>query len=212
MEKIARLIQALPFLLLVGLVSEGFLPRCSRAQPAESFETFFADDSVFSLSCRDASLRDVLGHLAAQKGFNLAGLDVIPPGVTLSTHLETRCRLKTGLLALLAPQGFTLDKARRNLLCRTKTHLKTGGYRSTSPMGSSPLMLNLIDVNQVIRALAGAGISVTSASDLTGRVTAHLRDQPLEAKRCLPYSPTSPCTFPTTSTGLSLERGCSERG
>ena len=178
MEKIARLIQARPLLLLVCLASEGFLPRCSRAQPGESFEAF-ADTPVFSLSCRDASLRDVLGHLAAQKGFNLAGLDVIPPSVTLSTHLE-RVPLETGLLALLAPQGFTLEK-RGEIYFIAQDSPEDRRLSLNISDGKLTVDAHLIDVNQVIRALAGVGISVTSASDLTGRVTAHLRDQPLEA-------------------------------
>ena len=178
MEKIARLIQALLFLLLVGLVSEGFLPRCSRAQPGESFETV-ADASVFSLSCRDASLRDVLGHLAAQKRVNLAGLDVIPPSLTLTTHLNA-VPLEAGLLALLAPQGFTLDK-RGDIYFIGQSPPENRRLSLDIADGKLTVDANLIDVNQVIRALAGAGISITSASDLTGRVTAHLRDQPLEA-------------------------------
>lgn len=166
-KKPTRLIPSLPLLLLACLAGE----RCARAGSGES--------TVFSLSCRDASLRDVLGHLAAQKGFNLAGLDVIPSSVTLTTHLEA-VPLEAGLLALLTPHGFTLEKrgdiyfVGRNLPEDRRLSLDIAD-------GKLSIDADLIDVNQVIRALAGAGISVTSASDLTGQVTVHLRDQPLEA-------------------------------
>ena len=166
-KKPTRLIPSLPLLLLACLAGE----RCARAGPGES--------TVFSLSCRDASLRDVFGHLAAQKGFNLAGLDVIPPSLTLTTHLNA-VPLEAGLLALLAPQGFTLEK-RGDIYFIGQSPPENRRLSLNLSDGKLTVDANLIDVNQVIRALAGAGISITSASDLTGRVTAHLRDQPLEA-------------------------------
>ena len=166
-KKPTRLIPSLPLLLLACLAGE----RGARAVPGES--------TVFSLSCRDASLRDVLGRLAAQKGFNLAGLDVIPPGVTLTTHLEA-VPLEAGLIALLAPQGFTLEK-RGEIYFIGQSPPENRRLSLDIADGKLSIDADLVDVNQVIRALAGAGISVTSASDLTGQVTAHLREQPLEA-------------------------------
>ena len=169
MEKIARLIQPMPLLLLVCLVSNGFLPRCSHAQ---------LDDPVFSLSCRGASLRDVLGNLATQKGVNLAGLDVIPPTLNLTTNLNA-VPLEAGLLALLAPRGFTLEK-RGEIYFIGESVPENRRLSLNISDGKLSVDANGVDVNWVIRALAQAGISMTSASNLTGQVTAHLQDQPLD--------------------------------
>ena len=175
-KKPTRLIPSLPLLLLVCLVSERCALRCVRAQ--SDVIDVFPDGSVFSLSCRDAGLRDVLGHLAAQKGFNLAGLNVIPPSVTITTHLEA-VPLETGLLALLDPHGFTLEK-RGNIYFVGKPPPEHKRLSLNIAGGKLSIDADLVDVNQVIRALADAGISVTSAADLVGQVTAHLRAQPLE--------------------------------
>ena len=45
-------------------------------------------DQTFGLSCRSASLRGGLAQLALQKGINLAGLDSIDRGLTITTHLD----------------------------------------------------------------------------------------------------------------------------
>ena len=169
MEKIARLIQPMSLLLLVCLVKDGYLPRRSHAQPATP---------AFSLSCRDASLRDVLGNLAAQKGINLAGLDVIPPTVSLTTHLNT-VPLEVGLLALLEPKGFTVEN-RGGIYFISQLPLESQRLLVNISDGKLSVDANLTDVHRVIDALAQAGISITSASNLTGQVTAHLHAQPLD--------------------------------
>ena len=170
-KKSLRLIPSLPLLLLVCFIGERCTTRPARASLGES--------SVFSLSCRDASLRDVLGQLAAQKGFNLAGLNVIPPSLTLTTHLET-VSLEAGLLALLTPHGFTLEK-RGDIYFVGQSPPETQRLSLDITDDTLSIDADRTDVNHVVRALADAGISVTSAADLTGSVTAHLRDQPLEA-------------------------------
>lgn len=121
----------------------------------------------------------MLGHLAAQKGFNLAGLNVIPPSLTLTTHLES-VPFEAGLLALLTPHGFTLEKL-GDIYFVGQSPPEAQRLSLDIADGKLSIDANLTDVNRVVRALATAGISVTSASDLTGLVTAHLRDQPLEA-------------------------------
>lgn len=65
--------------------------------------------NTFSLSCRDASLRSVLASLSIQKGINIAGLDSIDSGLTVTIHLES-VAVDAGLNALLSPQGFTFEK------------------------------------------------------------------------------------------------------
>ena len=169
MEKITRLPRTVLLLSLVLLAGEGILPHYSHAQN---------DDSVFSLSCRDASLRDVLGNLAAQKGINLAGLDVIPPDTTVTTNL-TAVPIETGLLALLEPNGFTLEKGSGIYFIRQPLP-EQKQLSLTIAAGRLTVDAEGIEVNRVIRALAGAGISITSAADVTGTVTAHLQAQPLD--------------------------------
>ena len=155
-------------LLLICLVSD--LPRCSHAQP---------DTPVFSVSCRDASLRDVLGNLAAQKGVNIAGLDVISPSVTLTANLNG-VPLESGLRALLEPRGFTLEK-RGGIYFIGQDAQKARGLSLSVSDGRMTVDANRVDVNDVVRALASSGISISSASNLTGQVTAHLRSEPLES-------------------------------
>jgi len=104
MEKITRLPRTVLLLLLVSLAGESLQLQHSHAQNEES-PLHPPDHSVFSLSCRDAGLRDVLGNLAAQKGINLAGLDVIPPTVTVTVNL-TAVPIETGLLALVRAERF----------------------------------------------------------------------------------------------------------
>lgn len=164
-------------LLLACLARERFLPRYSHAQPAEP---------VFSLSCRGASLRDVLGSLAAQKGINLAGIDVIPPSLSLTAHLDA-VPLETGLRALLAPKGFTVEQ-RGGMTDHSSggiyfiEQLPPENQRLSVDISGGQLSVdaNMADVNHVIRALARAGVNITSASNLAGKVTAHLQNQPLD--------------------------------
>ena len=170
MEKMARLIQPLLPLLLICLVVEGFLPRCSHAQ---------TDAPVFSLSCRGASLRGVLGNLATQKGVNLAGLDVIPLTLPLTINLNA-VPLEAGLLALLEPKGFTFEKRGEIYFIR---QIPPENRRLSLNVSDGKLTIdaNMTDVNLVIRTLAEAGISITTAPNLTGQITAHIQDQPLDS-------------------------------
>ena len=154
--------------LLICLV--GDLPQYSHAQP---------DTPVFSVSCRDASLRDVLGNLAAQRGINIAGIDVIPPSVTITTNLNA-VPVEAGLRALLEPKGFTLEK-RGGIYFIGQGVQKTRGLSLSVSDGRITVDANRVDVNDVVRALASSGISISSASNLTGQVTAHLRSDPLES-------------------------------
>ena len=178
MVKITRLPRTALLLLFVFLAGEGVLPCCSYAQDEVSTFLHPPDASVFSLSCRDASLRDVLGNLAAQKGINLAGLDVIPPAATVTTNLNA-VPLETGLLALLEPNGFTLEKGSGIYFIR-KPLPEQQQLSLTIAAGRLTIDAEGIQVNQVVSALAQTGINITSAADVTGTVTAHLHNQPLE--------------------------------
>lgn len=169
MEKITPVPRTVLLLLFLSLAHDNILPCSSHAQN---------HDSVFSLSCRDASLRDVLGNLAAQKSINLAGLDVIPSSLTVTTNL-TAVALEAGLVALLAPNGFTVEK-RGEIYFIEQSLPENQRFSLTISEGTLTVDANLIDVNHVARALARAGINITSDSNLTGQVTAHLRNQPLD--------------------------------
>ncbi len=165
-----RPIRLLTFLLLVCAAGGVYLLPCGYAEP---------DEPVFSLSCRDAGLRDVLGNLANQKGVNLAGLDVIAPSVTLTANLSV-VPLESGLRALLEPRGFTLEKRGGIYFIGQDAQMARGLSLSVSE-GRLTVDANRVDVNDVVRALASSGISISSASNLTGQVTAHLRSEPLES-------------------------------
>ncbi len=169
MEKTAQRIQPLLPLLLICLVGEEFLPRYSPAQ---------TDAPTFGLSCQGTRLHDVLSNLATQKRVNLAGLDVIPLTLTLTINLNV-VPLEAGLSALLEPKGFTFEK-RGEIYFIKQPPPEDRRLSLNISDGKLTLDADMTDVNRVIRALAQAGISMTSAANLTGQVTAHLQDQPLD--------------------------------
>lgn len=133
---------------------------------------------TFSLSCRSANLRSVLAQLAIQKGINITGLDSLDNGLTVTTHLNA-VPFDEGLKALLKPKGFTFEK--RNEIYFI---IKSPPAHPRLSLNISDTLLSIdasgTDVNQVIRALAQAGISITSEQNLTGTITAHLIDQPIQ--------------------------------
>lgn len=135
-------------------------------------------DRTFSLSCRSASLRDVLAQLALQKGINLAGLDSIDKGLTITTHLDA-VPFEAGLKALLEPKGYTFEKRGTIYFIEAAAQAQRTLSLEVSD-GKLTLDAIDIDVNQVIGALATQGISIASRSDLTGSITAHLIDQPID--------------------------------
>lgn len=133
---------------------------------------------TFSLSCRSAILRDVLAQLAIQKSINIAGLDSIDKGLTVTAHLNA-VPFEAGLHALLGPKGFTFEK-RGDIYFIVKP--PPAHTRLSLNISDSNLSIEAsgTDVNVVIGALAKAGISITSATSLTGTITAHLTEQPID--------------------------------
>ncbi len=165
MEKAAQRIVPLFPLLLICLVF-------ARYSPAQT------NTPAFSVSCRGASLRAVLGNLSTQKDINLAGLDVIPETLTLTINLNA-VQLEAGLFALLEPKGFTFEKRGEIYFIQQKPPENRRLSLNVSD-GKLTIDANGTDVNLVIRTLAQAGISMTAASNLTGEVTAHIQDQPID--------------------------------
>ena len=86
--------------------------------------------------------------------------------------------IETGLLALLEPNGFTVEK-RDEIYFIGKSLPESQRLSLNISEGTLTVHANLIDVNHVVSALAQAGMNITSDSNLTGQVTAHLRDQPI---------------------------------
>lgn len=155
-----------------------FLPLLLICLVVAQYSPAQTDALTFNLSCRDANLRGVLGNLSTQKGVNLAGLDVLPPDFTVTINLN-EVPFEAGLSALLEPKGFTFEKRGTIYFIRQKPpenrHLSL--HISNEKL---TLDANMTDVNQVIRALAQAGVSMTAASNLTGQITAHIQDQPID--------------------------------
>jgi len=128
------------------------------------------------VSCRDASLRDVLSAIAVQHGVSLAGLGAVTGNVTI--HLDD-VPLDEGFRALLAPQGYTYEK-RGNIYYIQRQPPETARVTLTVTDGKLTIDANNADVNQVIRALnAQAGVSIVAAPNLVGAVTAHLTAVPI---------------------------------
>lgn len=136
------------------------------------------DGEIFSLSCRSANLRDVLAQLAIQKDINIADLDSIDKGLIVTTHLSA-VPFEAGLHALLGPKGFTFEK-RGDIYFIVKP--PPAHTRLSLNISDDNLSINAsgTDVNSVIGALAKAGISITSATSLTGTIAAHLTEQPID--------------------------------
>ena len=192
MEKLTHLIQFLLAFLLFWFVRAGYLPQWGHAQPDDELTVAHMspgaiiglghaqpdDELTFSVSCRDANLRDVLGNLSTQKGLNIAGLDVIPETLTVTINLNA-VPYEIGLSALLAPNGFTFEK-RGNIYFIQHKPLTNSNLSLNRSDGKLTIDANETDVNQVIRALAHAGVDITAAADLGGHITAYIHDQPLD--------------------------------
>ena len=156
-------------LIFIIFLSLGSAPTITRAQSAEAV--------TLNLSCRDASLREVLRGIAVQHGVSLAGLGAVTGNVTI--HLED-VSLEDGLRALLEPLGFTYEN-RNNIyfIQREVTDVQRVTLAVTD--GQLTISANNADVNQVIRLLnIHAGINVVATPNLVGNITAHLTQVPLD--------------------------------
>jgi len=134
---------------------------------------------TFSLNCRDAGLRHILGVLALQHEVSIAGLDAIPKTVTVTISLHD-VPFDAGLRAVLEPVGFTFDKRDGIYFISQRPPLSNRLSLTVSADGRLTLEADGVEVNQVVRALSQANISITSAANLTGYITAYLQDQPVE--------------------------------
>ena len=155
--------------LLLRFVEAGCLIDQSDAQPDSA--------PIFSLSCRDAGVRHILGALAIQNEISIAGLDGIPKSLTVTPSLYD-VDFEAGLLAVLEPVGFTFDVRDGIYFIRKQPPLS---YRLSLDVAAGVLTLAAdgVDVTTVIRALSETGISITSTANLAGTITAYLQAQPI---------------------------------
>ncbi len=162
-----RIVILINFLFLIGLPARG--PAQSNA-PVR-----------LNVSCRDASLRDVLSAIGIQHGVSLAGLGAVTGNVTI--HLDD-VPLDEGLRALLEPQGYTYEK-HGNIYYIQRQPPETARVTLTVTDGKLTIDANNADVNQVISTLNAQSkntpskINITAAPNLVGAVTAHLTDVPI---------------------------------
>ena len=155
-------------ILIIFLFLSGLPPMSSAQSPAPV---------TLNVSCRDADLREVLRGLAVQHGISLAGLGTVTGMITI--HLDD-VLLEEGLEAMLEPLGFTFEN-RNGIYFIRRAVPDTQRVTLSVSEGKLSVAANNADINQVIRMLnAQAGVSIVAAPNLTGPITAHLTDIPIE--------------------------------
>ena len=136
-----------------------------------------ANEPLLTLSCKEADVRDVLRGIAMQYGINIVPDSNVVGNVT--TYLQD-APFETGLATLLETNGFEYEKRDGIYL----VHIKDSTLKSFEvSFQDDKLTIDAenADVRQLLREISvKTGINIVSESDLTGSITAHLSDVPVE--------------------------------
>jgi type II secretory pathway component GspD/PulD (secretin) len=136
-----------------------------------------ATEPLLTLSCKEADVRDVLRGIAMQYGINIVPDSNVVGNVT--TYLQD-APFETGLATLLETNGFEYEKRDGIYL----VHIKDSALKSFEvSFQDDKLTLDAenADVRQLLREISvKTAINIVSDGDLTGNITAHLSDVPLE--------------------------------
>ncbi len=149
----------------------------SDSQEAPPAVASNATEPLLTLSCKEADVRDVLRGIAMQYGINIVPDSNVVGNVT--TYLQD-APFETGLAMLLETNGFEYEKRDGVYL----VHIKDSTLKSFEiSFQDDKLTVDAenADVRQLLRAISlKTGMNIVSESDLTGNITAHLSDLPLE--------------------------------
>ena len=132
---------------------------------------------TLTLSCKGADIVDVLRGIAIQNGVN-----IVPDGSvsgTVTIHLDN-APFEAGLRTLLETNGFIYEKQDSIYLVRRKT---TTPETLTITVSDGKLTIDArgAEVKDVIRQLSiKAGINIVAESALTGTITAHFSNVPID--------------------------------
>ncbi|MFQ6115254.1 MAG: hypothetical protein ACE5NG_14445, partial [bacterium] len=132
---------------------------------------------TLSLSAKAADIRDILRGIAIQNHINIVPDNDVMGSVTI--HLEN-APFEEGLRTLLETNGFVLEKKDSIYLVHKKESEKPEFIVNVA---DDKLTLDVTDadVRQVLREIAKQGkVNIVMEPNLTGKVTAHLADVPIE--------------------------------
>jgi type IV pilus assembly protein PilQ len=142
------------------------------------YSTAWGDNpNTLSLSCKGADIVDVLRGIAIQNGVN-----IVPDGSvsgTVTIHLDN-APFEAGLRTLLETNGFIYEKQDSIYLVRKKV---TTPETLQIAVSDDTLTVDArgADVKEVIRQLSiKAGINIVAESTLTGNITAHFSNVPID--------------------------------
>jgi hypothetical protein len=164
-------------LCLILFLSATICFAASDRQEAPPAAASNATEPLLTLSCKEADINDVLRGIAMQYGINIVPDSNVIGNVT--TYLQD-APFETGLATLLETNGFEYEKRDGIYL----VHIKDSTLKSFE-IGFQDDKLTIdaenADVRQLLRGISlKTGMNIVSESDLTGNITAHLSDLPLE--------------------------------
>ena len=136
-----------------------------------------ATEPLLSLSCKGADIRDVLRGIAMQYDVNIVPDSNVVGSVTI--HLQD-APFEAGLRTLLETNGFEYEKQDGIYLVHVKDST-IESFEVSFQDGKLTVDAENADIGQLLREISvQAGLNIVSESGLTGSVTAHLSDVPME--------------------------------
>ncbi|MBM3238565.1 hypothetical protein FJZ31_19900 [Candidatus Poribacteria bacterium] len=137
-----------------------------------------ADERTLSLSCNNADIVDVLRGIAIEYQANIVPDNSVSGKVTI--YLDN-APFEAGLRTLLETNGFTYEKQGDIYLVNKKAPTIENLQITVSSDGLLTIDARGADVKEVIRQLSTRmGINIVAESNLTGTITAHLSDVPID--------------------------------
>ncbi len=134
-------------------------------------------EPLLTLSCKSADIRDVLRGVAMQYGINIVPDSNVTGSVTI--HLQN-APFETGLATLLETNGYEYEKRDGIYLVRAKDST-VKPFEMSLQDGKLTVDAENADIGQLLRELSKlTSLNIVTESGLTGNVTVHLSDVPVE--------------------------------
>jgi len=150
-----------------------FITGISSAQNSNS-----VDEHTLSLSCNNTDIVEVLRGIAIQHRVNIVPDNSVSGTVTI--HLDN-APFEAGLRTLLETNGFTYEKQGDIYLVHKNVTTIDNLQITTSSDGLLTIDARNADVKEVIRQFSTQmGINLVAESNLTGTITAHLSNIPID--------------------------------
>lgn len=138
---------------------------------------FGSEPDTLSLSCRDADIVEVLRAIGIQNGVNIVPDSTVSGKVTIQL---SNAPFEAGLKTLLETNGFTYEK-QGSIYRIHKKENNPQTIKMSVTDGKLTIDARAADVSEVIRQLSSqAKINIVAESTLSGTITAHFSDVPIE--------------------------------